>query len=112
MNTGVFVAFRRNLTVTFDGTLTVVKLKTWRPLAWIGCPGSGSRKGTVTTHGEPFVQFPITVVPAGTWLGGLNGPSAPVLPLLMVWPCALMQTNKTSRVSVIDFITSPFCAGS
>src|SRR5688500_14388541 len=89
MNTGVFATFLVNLTMMFGPIVTVVKLKTCRPLACIGWPASGSRRGTVTTQGGFGVQLPCalapcTVVPGGTWLGGLKAPSAPVLPLLML----------------------------
>ena len=53
--TGVLAAFFLNLTVTFEGMFTVVKLKT--PLA---------SRGTVVVLVKP---------------DGLNAPSAPVLPL-------------------------------
>src|SRR5690349_1601241 len=71
--------------------VTVVKLK-----IWLGA----SRNGTVTVQGEDAVQLPSTRVPAGIWLGGLKGPSAPVLPLSTVWPCTLKQSDKTRPVSI------------
>jgi len=65
--TGVFAAFFVKRTVTLDGILTVVKLKT---------PEGGSVRVVVAV--------------------GLNGPSAPVLPLLKV--CAIaIPPPRTSR---------------
>ena len=67
MVTGVFAAFFVKRTVTPDGMLTVVKLKT---------PEGGSVRVVVAV--------------------GLNGPSAPVLPLLKV--CAIaIPPPRTSR---------------
>src|SRR5205814_1307893 len=76
--TGVFAAFRRNLTVTPRGMLIVVKLKT--PLG-----GSASVMSAV----------------------GLNAPSAPVLPLLNVWATAgvlgrAAATEKASASRTIE----------
>jgi hypothetical protein len=69
--TGVFAAFRVNLTVTPAGMMMVVKLKI--PLG---------ERATVTVHG------------VGVHVG-LKGPSAPVLPLLKVWAAAGEPNNAT-----------------
>ena len=68
--TGVFVAFRVTFTVAKGGMLTLVKLNT--PL--------GGRASVVV----PF--------------GGVNAPSAPVLPLLNVWASA-GETASTAATS-------------
>jgi hypothetical protein len=86
---GVFAAFRVKVTVTPEGILIVVKLKT--PV--------GGRASVVL-------------------LAGLKGPSAPVLPLLKVWAAAGVPARTTSAMMTRKlpinpvqraFISSPPC---